>query len=125
MNFDDAIKAHTFWKVTLRWLINGQKPASGLKPGSSTDCELGQWILGAGSLFQQLPAYQALIHEHAEFHRIADRVVTTFESGKIDEARAMLAPEGSFSVSSAKTIDAIKALQTSVAKLADPGNPDH
>ena len=114
MNFDDAIKAHTFWKVSLRWMINNGKPLDDKHIGSPHECELGRWILGNGACHHALPAFQALIAQHDEFHHIAGEVAKCIESGQRDTAQTMLAPDGSFSMASAKTIEAIRDLKACV-----------
>lgn len=114
MNFDDAIKAHTFWKVSLRWMINNGKPLDDAHIGSPHECELGHWILGEGACHHALPAFQALITQHEEFHRIAGQVVKSIETGQGEVAQNMLAPDGSFSLASAKTIEAIRELKDCV-----------
>ena len=65
MDFNEAIKAHTFWKVTLRWMINGQRSIDGEKLGRDDECELGRWIYGHGAEYARFSAYQTLVKEHA------------------------------------------------------------
>ena len=119
----DDNKAHTFWKVTLRWMINGQQPVAAMKVDSTTECELGAWICGEGARFQALPAFQTLLDEHRIFHQMASAVVQSFEAGDIALAQEMMAPQGAFSRSSECTIAAIKALQAAVENLP-AGSPD-
>ncbi len=111
MNFADAIKAHTYWKVMLRWMINGERPVDPENAADSAICELGRWIHGAGRQYASLPAYTTLIRAHEEFHIIAASVIRRVQEGKKDEANAMLANEGEFTLASARTIDAIRALE--------------
>ena len=114
MNFEDAIKAHTFWKVTLRWMINGQRPIDPQTIAVDQACELGRWIHGEGQKYRHLPLFATLLGEHAEFHRVAAEVVEMIQSGNILGAEAMLEPEGRFTAASQHTIDAIRALQRAV-----------
>lgn len=118
MNFEDAIKVHTYWKVTLRWMINGHRPVDETTTADCHRCELGQWIDGAGACYAGVPAYLTLTQEHAEFHRIAGAVIHKIQSGLAGEADAMLAPDGAFTLASTRTIEAIRALQAHVE-----GNP--
>lgn len=111
MDFDKAIKAHVFWKVTLRWMINGQHPLDEALVGADDQCELGRWIYADGAKYRELPGFAALIEEHAEFHRIAGAVVSRIHEDHSAEAEAMLAPEGAFTIASARTIAAIRALR--------------
>lgn len=119
MNFEDAIKAHTYWKVMLRWMINGERPVAPESTADSSICELGRWIHGDGRQYAALPAYTTLIRAHEEFHIIAASVIKHVQEGKKDEAHAMLANEGEFTLASARTLDAIRALEKQAA--ADSG----
>lgn len=116
MNFDEAIKVHTYWKVTLRWMINGHRPVDASEAADFHRCELGHWIDGAGAAHAALPEFQILTHAHAEFHRIAGAVIHKIQSGLTAEADAMLAPDGAFTLASVRTIDAIRALQAHVER---------
>lgn len=114
MNFDDAIKAHTFWKVTLRWMINGQRLVDGKKLARDDECELGRWIVGAGIEYTECSAFQALVKEHAAFHLIAGDVAKKIADGNSEDALQMMSDSGDFSQASAKTIEAIRLLQREV-----------
>lgn len=118
MNFDEAIKVHTYWKVTLRWMINGHRPVDEVETADCHRCELGQWIDADGALHAELPEYQALVHEHAEFHQVAAAVIHQIQCGWSAAADAMLAPEGAFTLASARTVEAIRALQARVESTA-------
>lgn len=114
MNFDEAIKVHTYWKVTLRWMINGHRPVIASEVADFHRCELGHWIDGEGQAYAHLPEFEALVHEHAEFHRIAGMAVEKIQRGEAAEAEAMLAPDGAFTQASARTIETIRALKAQV-----------
>lgn len=114
MNFDEAIKVHTYWKVTLRWMINGHRPVDADETADFHRCELGHWIDGDGAVHAALPEFQTLTREHAEFHRIAGVAIHKIQTGLTAEADAMLAPDGAFTLASARTIDAIRALKARV-----------
>jgi hypothetical protein len=111
MNFDDAIKAHTYWKVMLRWMVNGERPVDPENTADSAICELGRWIHGDGRRYADLPAYTDLIRTHEEFHIIAASVIRCVQDGKKDLAHAMLANDGEFTLASARTIEAIRVLE--------------
>jgi methyl-accepting chemotaxis protein len=117
MDFNEAIKAHTFWKVTLRWMINGQRPVDGEKLGRDNDCELGHWIHGDGAAYKSFSSYQTLVSEHAGFHAIAGAVARCIATGDSEVAMQMMADGGEFSLASARTIEAIRRLQGEVESL--------
>jgi hypothetical protein len=58
VNFDEAIKAHTYWKVMLKWLINGQRPLDVSTVSLDSVCELGKWIAKEG---RRMPGRQFLM----------------------------------------------------------------
>lgn len=116
MNFDDAVKAHTFWKVTLRWLVNGRRGLDEEMAHDDRACELGAWIHGEGSRYAQFPAFAEMVSEHAEFHRLAGEVARLTLTGDTAAADRMLAPDGEFSRASDRTISAIFRLQAQVEK---------
>lgn len=118
MNFDEAIKVHTYWKVTLRWMINGHRAVDADEKSDAHRCELGNWIDQVGAEFGSLPEFQMLKHEHAEFHRVAGEVISKVQQGLVAEADVMLSTEGSFTAASARTIDAIRALKARVEAAA-------
>ena len=115
MNFDEAIKVHTYWKLTLRWMINGDHPVDQAETADAHHCELGRWIDNEGACYAGFPEFQRLISEHAEFHRIAAEVVSHIQNGENGAAEAMLAPDGDFTRASTRTIDAIQALKAQVS----------
>ena len=120
MDFDEAVKAHVFWKVTLRWMINGRLPLDMEKLGDDRSCELGRWIHGDGSRFKAYPAYAAMVREHALFHDVVKEVVRQIIGGDTESANRMLSPEGEFTVASARTIAAIRALEREIGQAQSP-----
>lgn len=114
MNFDEAIKAHTYWKVMLKWLINGQRPLDASTVSLDSVCELGKWMAGEGQAYAGLSGFDAFVRQHQAFHEAAGVVARLVESGHRAQADAMMAPEGEFTAASEKTIAAIKALKVQV-----------
>ncbi len=114
MNFDEAIKAHTYWKVMLKWLINGQRPIDADIVALDGVCELGKWIAGDGQAYAGVPGFEVFVRQHTAFHEVAGEVARLVESGHRAQADAMMAPEGKFTLASEKTIAAIRALKLQV-----------
>lgn len=121
MDFDEAVRVHTFWKVTLRWLVNGDKVLDVERFGDHHACELGRWIDDQREQLARYPAYETLELEHAEFHRLAGEVARLAVTGEREEAAKHLAPEGDFSLASARTILAILALKEQVESASSKG----
>ena len=83
MNFDEAIQAHSSWKIKLSSYL--RKPDGSLRSvevRTEGRCPLGQWLHGEGRKFSSLPEYLALINDHAKFHNAAADVVDKANSGK-------------------------------------------
>ncbi len=118
MDFDEAIKSHTFWKVTLRWMIRGQHRVDGEKLERDDACEIGKWLRADGSKHSGCPAYQTLVREHAEFHTRAGAVARTLSEGNSEAALVMMSEQGEFAQASERTIAAIRQLQREVEDAA-------
>ena len=117
MNFDDAITAHSQWKIRLQGVINGSNKEV-LDPqviAQDDRCAMGQWIHGeARRQYGSLPEFAALVKQHAEFHQHAAEVLRMVLQGQADKARACLETGGSFTESSIRTITAIRQLRRKV-----------
>ncbi len=76
MNFEEAIQAHSSWKLKLSTYL--RKPDGSLKPAEirpDNRCALGQWLHGEGRKHADHPDYKVLVAEHARFHQAAANVV--------------------------------------------------
>lgn len=117
MNFEDAITAHSQWKIRLQGVLNGSNKEV-LDPqvvGLDNKCALGQWIHGeAKQQYGALPEYVALVKQHAAFHQHAAAVLRMALQGQADQARACLETSGSFTEASIRTITAIRQLRRKV-----------
>ena len=120
MNFDEAVLAHSKWKMRLLEVAMGLSKES-LDPeivGADNKCALGQWIHGeAKQKYSQLSEYLTLIEVHASFHQCASSVLRMALSGQAEEAKIHLNTGGSFMGASTQTITAIRRLQRKVGNL--------
>lgn len=84
MDFDEAIKAHSAWKLKLSNYI--RKPDGSLKADevqSDHKCDLGKWIHGEGMKHKSLADYKTLRDQHATFHKAAAAdIIRRADSGK-------------------------------------------
>ena len=118
MNFDEAITAHSQWKIRLQAVIHGTSKEV-LDPavvGLDNKCALGQWIYGEAQLYSGLPEYGALVKEHAHLHHCAADTLRLAQSGQTEKAEATLATGGPFIDASLRTINAIRHLRKQVEK---------
>lgn len=111
MDLNDAVLAHTKWKIRLKSFISG-KGEEVLKPDQVAKdnlCELGKWIHGEGARLADHDEYQRLKQVHASFHQCAGRIVAMACNGKPADAEKMLAPDGEFTKLSMSVVNAINA----------------
>ncbi|MBI1823768.1 MAG: CZB domain-containing protein [Nitrospirae bacterium] len=91
MNFDDAINAHSIWKLKLMvYLKNPDKSIKSDEIEMDNLCVLGKWIYGDGKKHECFPEYEVLKIEHKKFHRAAAEVVVRADAGQnVTEAIAL------------------------------------
>lgn len=112
MNFDDAIKAHSAWKIKLSTYL--RKPDGSLKAAEiepDNKCALGQWIHGEGATHASLPEFTTLKSEHIKFHKAAAEVVRKADSGKDTSEETALGGKSEFSTTSQAVITAIMVMK--------------
>lgn len=116
MNFDDAIKAHSDWKLKLSVYIN--KPDGSLKAADAeldNKCALGQWICGEGSKYSTAQEYAVLKAEHTKFHKCAGAVIRKADSGQKVAEEVALGSNSEFAAASSAVVMAIMKMKTKVA----------
>jgi len=116
MNFDDAITAHSQWRIRLQGAIAGttQEKLDPAVVGADDQCLLGKWIHGEARQYAAEADYQALVQEHRAFHKRAAQVLALVSAGRKEEAKAFVGT-GEFFDASIKTINAIRRLRKKVA----------
>lgn len=115
MNFDDAIQAHSSWKLKLSTYL--RKPDGSLNPASirpDNKCALGQWLHGEGRKLAANPDYKKLVAEHARFHQCAAAVVDKANSGKSVVEDVAIGSRSDFGSASANVV----ALLMTMKKVA-------
>jgi hypothetical protein len=115
MNFEEAITAHSQWKIRLQGVVAGTSKEV-LDPkivGVDDKCALGQWIHGEARQFSTHKEYAELLAEHARFHRCAADVLRAVAAGHTDQAKTMV-DGGEFHDVSLRTINAIRHLRKKV-----------
>lgn len=115
MNFEEAIQAHSAWKLKLSTYL--RKPDGSLNSATirlDNKCALGQWLHGEGRKFSNVPEYKKLVAEHARFHRAAAAVVDKANSGKSTSEETALGGKSEFGSASTSVV----ALILNMKKLA-------
>ena len=91
MNFDEAIAAHSQWKMKLSaYLSHPDGSIDAATAGQDNKCPLGNWIAGEGTKYSALPEYAKLKSEHTRFHKAVSDVIRKAASGqKVGEETAL------------------------------------
>lgn len=113
MDFNEAIKAHSDWKMKLKgYLRNPDGSLKAIDVSRDNKCALGQWIYGEGAKWSALPEYEILKTEHAKFHKEAAQVITKADSGQNITEEIALGANSGFSEASASVVGAIMKMRT-------------
>jgi hypothetical protein len=111
IDFDVAIRAHSFWKKKLSAYL--QNPDGTLDP-SDLKCPLGMWISSAEKQLQQLPEFVTLKHEHTKFHKCATQIIDMADTGEDINEEIALGVKSAFALASNDVVIAIMAIRTKV-----------
>lgn len=112
MDFDEAIKAHSAWKLKLSQYL--EKPDGSLKATDvqmDNKCVLGQWIYGEGAKHTSLPEYSTLKNEHASFYKAAAEVIRKADSGQSVSEDVAIGSKSDFGRTSTAVITAIMMMK--------------
>lgn len=115
MNFDEAIKTHSSWKLKLTSYL--RQPDGSLREvdvASDSGCQLGKWLNGDGRKYAGLPEYRTLREQHARFHRAAASVVKLAHSGGSTSEVTALGSSSEYGVASKSVVSAIMAMKNKV-----------
>jgi methyl-accepting chemotaxis protein len=97
LNLDNAIAAHSRWKMKFRTAI-AKRERVDCAAIHRDGCELGNWLSGPGrDLYGSRPQFLQLAQRHDAFHLEADKVLAALNAGRFGQARAMIAPGSPFS----------------------------
>jgi methyl-accepting chemotaxis protein len=110
MKLEEAIQAHSRWKVRLRSCIAGQEKLDPNEVAKDHVCPLGQWIHGDGAVHRSSPMFTSMQQEHARFHRAASEVARKAMGGDKNGAERMLGAGSEFEAASTKVAQSIMAL---------------
>lgn len=105
MNFDEAIQAHSAWKLKLSTYLrkpDGSLNSATIRPDNK--CALGQWLHGEGRKFANVPEYKKLVAEHARFHQAAASVVDKANAGKFTSDDIALGGKSEFGTASTSVV---------------------
>lgn len=111
MDLNEAIRAHSDWKIKLRSAINQRSRLDVAGIARDNLCLLGQWLHGeARQSHGALDAHRNCLRTHANFHREAARVATLINAGDYQGAEVALEAANGFTRASSEVTAAILAL---------------
>lgn len=112
MDLNEAIKAHSEWKMKLRGAISAKSTLDAATISRDDCCALGKWLHGESKpAFGKLTAHADCVRHHAAFHKEAGKVATTINAGKYAEAEQMLGSGSPYASASNAVVIAIGALK--------------
>jgi hypothetical protein len=112
MDLDKAIAAHADWKVKLRMAIQNRETLDVGQIAADDRCALGQWLHGDGrTMFGGKAEYVECVSKHAAFHAAAGAVASRINTGRYEEASAMLGPDSVYTQASTQVGTAIHRLK--------------
>jgi len=113
MNFDQAIEAHTQWKLKLSsFLAHPDNSLDSVSLSADNKCNLGKWITGEGTKFAVLPEYSKLKTEHTRFHKAVGDVVRRAATGQKVSEEMALGSKTEFASASSAVVSAIMAMKS-------------
>jgi len=91
MDLNEAIQAHSEWKMKLRSAIQLRTKLDAATIARDDCCALGKWLHGESrARYGRLDSYKECFQQHARFHKQASQIALAINSGKYDEAEKML-----------------------------------
>lgn len=115
VNFQDAITAHTHWKMKLASYI--AKPDHSLNAfdlENDNKCQLGQWLHGEGHKYSAPPEFSRLLSDHARFHRAASEIVKKADAGQRVTEDIALGARSEFASASAAVVKSLMEMNSKV-----------
>ena len=113
MEIQDAITAHSTWKMKLaKYLSQPDHSLNASVVGSPDHCELGKWIKDEGKQYSHLPEFAALISSHNSFHKAAGEIIRKADAGERITAEIAFGAQSEFSSASAKIVNSILAMKS-------------
>ncbi len=112
MNFDEAIKSHSDWKMKLqRYLSNPDGSINAAQLSQDNLCVLGKWIHGDGKKYSHLDEYQQLLSAHKNFHKSASDIVIRRDRGEDVKADIALSGKSPYATHSSSVISLLMKMR--------------
>ena len=119
MDLDNALAAHSDWKVKLRIALTKQETLDAAQIGSDCQCDFGRWLKGEGrSAFATCPSFKLCETSHTEFHRCAGQIAGQINRRDFTGAERSLGSGTPFSQASQSVAVAIRRLKSEMMSIA-------
>ncbi|CAO4838633.1 MAG: hypothetical protein CNLJKLNK_00016 [Holosporales bacterium] len=117
MDFEEAIKAHSDWKLKLQRYIKGMgDPIDSSKLSRDDVCPLGCWIYNEGQGHKHNPDFQNMVQAHKEFHTQAADIVKRKDKGENVRDEIALGAGSAFTLASEKVVSLLMTLKRTIKK---------
>ena len=118
MNIDDAIRAHSSWKIKLSRYLSGHGEDIDISKLSVDNvCDLGQWIHSNDSVLSRYENLNKLREEHKKFHKIASDIAKKKSKNENADVEKLLGPGSDYSNSSMEVIALLQDLKRKMPTL--------
>lgn len=112
MDLDQAIAAHTQWKLKLRTAINRKEQLDVAVVCRDDQCPLGKWLHGEGRMqYGAKGTFTRLIDSHRKFHAEVGNVAREVNAGRFERAGTLLDAGSAFAGASTDVGMAINSLK--------------
>lgn len=109
LEVDRAIAAHAQWRSRLAEAVtSGRCEGDPAEIERDDQCELGRWLHDLPAESRADEGCLSVFEMHSWFHREAGRVVKLVQEKRLDEARAAIAPDSLFDVSSRQLVELLE-----------------
>lgn len=112
MDLDQAVTAHTQWKLKLRTAISRKEQLDVAVVCRDDQCPLGKWLHGEGRLqYGARGTFTRLTDSHRKFHAEVGNVAREVNGGRFAQAEKLLEAGSAFAGASTDVGMAINALK--------------
>lgn len=112
MDFEEAISAHSAWKLKLKSYLT--KPDKSLNPaeaGADDRCALGKWLQAEKKKHSNMPEFAKLCSDHTRFHQIAADLIRRADAGQKVMEETALGSRSEFSAVSSAVVTGLMGVQ--------------
>jgi Chemoreceptor zinc-binding domain len=112
MNLDEAIIAHTEWRLkVVSYVLSPDRSLSASVAESPNECELGKWIKSEGKKYSNLPEFATLVSSHTSFHKAAAEVIKRADAGKLVTEVIVRGAKSEFAAASSTVLRSLLAMK--------------